>query len=169
MDHDAYLKSLRDRLSADGCTVQDESLDSIAALVGYRRDFLPQMMFSRIHLFTIAAAVAEVNAFAVEDFTQRVGTYAKNAKGAMRGAQSGVTAFAVLVSDRVYPDAIQVAARPAHIQFAVRIQPVVVDLAAGTVHTFRGRQFWGFAMNGHLRRKLNRYVTEPPRPGAPNP
>jgi hypothetical protein len=161
MDQETYLRSLRDRLAADGCTVTDEALGPVAAVVGYRSDFLPQMMFSKIHLFTVAAAVDEISAFVVEDFTQRVGRYGKDTKGAMRGAQSGVTAFAVLVSGRVHPDAVQAALRPAKMQFAVRTQPVVVDLATGTVHTFRGRQLWGFALNGHLRRKLNLYITEP--------
>jgi hypothetical protein len=163
MDHDAYLKALRNRLIADGCTVQDGFLGPVATIAGYRSNFLPQMMFSKIHLFTVAAAIDEVGGFAVEDFTQRVGKHGKDTKGAMRGAQSGIAAFAVLVSNRVHPDAAAIATRPAKIQFAVRTQPVVVDLSTGTVHTFRGRQLWGFALNGYLRRKLNLYVPGPQR------
>jgi hypothetical protein len=45
-------------------------------MVGYRSDLLPQAMFSKIHLFTVAAATPEANAFAVQDFTQRVGATA---------------------------------------------------------------------------------------------
>ncbi|MCW2884319.1 MAG: levansucrase [Streptosporangiaceae bacterium] len=164
MDHATYLTALRGRLAADGCTVQDTSLGPVAAIAGYRGNFLPQMMFSRIHLFTVAAAVQDVGAFAVDDFTRRVGEYGRATKGGMRGAQSGIAAFAVLVGDRVHPDAVPAATRPAKIEFAVRTQPVVVDLSAGVVHTFRGRQFWGFALNGFLRRKLALYVPDPAQP-----
>jgi hypothetical protein len=171
MHYEPYLKSLRNRMVADGCTVTDQALGPVNAVVGYRSDFLPQMMFSKLHLFTVATAVEEISAFAVEDFIKQVGTYGKDAKGAMRGMQSGVATFAVLVGDRVHPDAVAAAVQPAKIEFAVRTQPVVVDLSTGVVHTFRGRQLWGFAMNGYLRRKLNLYVPDPvqlqPDPPAP--
>jgi hypothetical protein len=161
VDHESYLTSFRERLAADGCTVKDEDLGPVRAVVGYRSDLLPQAMFSKIHLFTVAAATPEANAFAVQDFTQRVGSYAKNAKGQMRGLQSGVTTFAILVADHVLPEAVQLATRPPKLEFAVRTQSAIVDLSAGTVHTFRGRQLWGFALNGHLRRKLNLYAPGP--------
>jgi hypothetical protein len=170
MDHGTYLTAMRSRLTADGCTVQDISLGPVAAMAGYRGNLLPQMMFSKIHLFTVAAAVQDVGAFAVEDFTRRAGEYGKVTKGGMRGMQSGIAVFAVLVGTRVHPEAVQAATRPATVEFAVRTQPVVVDLSAGLVHTFRGRQLWGFALNGFLRRKLALYVPDPalpPRPQAP--
>jgi hypothetical protein len=138
----------------------------LRSLVGYRRDFLPQMMFSRIHLFTVAAQLSEVTPYAVEDFTRQVSSYVKAAKGGMRGAQSGIAAFTVLVSYHVADAAKAAAERPATMEFAVRCQPVVIDLSSRTMHTFRGRQLWGLMLNGHLRRKLALYLPEPAAVGA---
>lgn len=164
MNGSEYLALVRDSLTADRCSIEHQQIGPLPAIVGYRGDFLPQML-AKVHLVTVAATVQEATAYAVDDFTRQVGRYAKDRAGAMRGVQSGVAAFSVLVSDRVLPEAVAVAVRPAKMEFAARVQPVVVDLSAGTVHTFRGRQIWGFMLNGHLRRKLNRYIpTPPPQP-----
>jgi hypothetical protein len=42
-------------------TVKDEDIGPVRAVVGYRSDLLPQGMFSKIHLFTVAAATPEAN------------------------------------------------------------------------------------------------------------
>jgi hypothetical protein len=41
------------------------------------------------------------------------------------------------------------------------VQPAVVDLTEGRVHTFRGRRLWGAAFAGDLRDKSTRYLPDP--------
>jgi len=41
------------------------------------------------------------------------------------------------------------------------VQPAVVDLTEGRVHTFRGRRLWGAAFAGYLRSKSALYLPDP--------
>lgn len=160
MTPDAYLDGIGQRLAADGCAVTRDRIGPIDVVVGYRKDFLP-IALSRLHLVTVAGSLPEVTGPAVVQFARDVSQYAKSRSGALRGMQSGVGAFSILVSDRVTPDAVQAAQAKAKLEFAVRVQPAVVDTAAGVVHTFTGSQLFGAALNGHLRRKRELYVTAP--------
>jgi hypothetical protein len=107
---DAYMSTVRDRLIADGCKITYETVGPVQALVGYRSDI---KALSKMHLFTVVASVPEVNEATLRDFAHRVSDYAKAQKGALRGMQSGVLAFAVLVAPKVDNPAKEVAAQPA--------------------------------------------------------
>jgi hypothetical protein len=158
---DAYLITVRDRLIADGCEVTYETIGPVPAMVGYRSDI---KALSKMHLFTVVASVPEVNEAALRDFAHRVSDYAKAQKGAMRGMQSGVLAFAVLVAPKVDDQAKAVAAQPFRLGmggFAAMVQPAIADLTEGRVHTFRGRRLWGAALAGHLRKKSILYLPDP--------
>jgi hypothetical protein len=41
------------------------------------------------------------------------------------------------------------------------VQPAVVDLTEGRVHTFQGRRLWGAAFAGYLRKKRALYLPDP--------
>jgi hypothetical protein len=45
--------------------------------------------------------------------------------------------------------------------YAREVQPAVVDLTEGRVHTFRGRRVWGAALAGYLRQKSVLYLPDP--------
>ena len=158
---DAYLITVRDRLIQDGCTVTNEPIGSVQATVGYRSNI---KALSKVHLFTAVATVSEVNEAALRDFSHRVSDYAKAQKGRLRGVQSGVMALAVLVAPKVDDAAKQIAARPFRLGaggFAAMVQPAVVDLTEGRVHTFRDRRLWGAALAGYLRQKSILYLPDP--------
>src|SRR6266545_3388331 len=58
----------------------------------------------------------------------------------------------------------QVAATPFRLGVggvAAMVQPAVVDLAEGRVHTYRGRRLWGAALAGYLRNKSLLYLPDP--------
>lgn len=157
-----YVDGTGRRMLADGCEVHHDVVGPFQVLVGRRKDFLPQAL-SRLHLVTVAAAVPHVGAAEVTGFARDVSVYAKQRTGALRGMQSGIGAFSVLVSHEVSPDAVAVANRKAALEFAVRVQPVVVDLGRGVLHTFTGTQLVGIVLNGHLRRKRELYLPPPGR------
>jgi hypothetical protein len=158
---DAYLTTVRDRLIEDGCEVTNEPIGPVYAMVGYRSNV---KALSKVHLFTAVASVPEVNEAALQDFSHRVSDHAKAQKGQLRGVQSGVMALAVLVAPKVEDAAKQVAAKPFRLGaggFAAMVQPAVVDLTEGRVHTFRGRRLWGAALAGYLRQKSILYLPDP--------
>jgi hypothetical protein len=158
---DSYLTTVRDRLTEDGCEVTDEAIGSMQAMIGYRSNV---RALSKINLFTMVASVPEVDEAAMRDFARKASDYAKEKKGQFRGAQSGVAALAVLVAPKVDSAAKELAARPFRLGiggFAAIVQPAVVDLAEGRVHTFRGRRVWGAALAGYLRDKSVRYLPDP--------
>jgi len=158
---DAYLAAVRDRLVQDGCEVTEQPIGPVRALVGYRSNV---KALSKVHLFTAVASVSEVNEVAIQDFSVRVSDYAKEQKGRFRGLQSGVMAIAVLVAPTVDDAAKRVASRPFQLGaggFAAMVQPAVVDLTEGRVHTFRGRRVWGAALAGYLRQKSFLYLPDP--------
>jgi len=158
---DSYLTTVRDRLIEDGCEVTDEAIGSMQAMVGYRSNV---KALSKINLFTVVATVPEVDEATMRDFARKASDYAKDKKGQLRGAQSGVAALAVLVAPKVDSAAKELAARPFRLGvggFAAIVQPAVVDLTEGRVHTFRGRRVWGAALAGYLRDKSARYLPDP--------
>ncbi|WP_329103897.1 levansucrase [Micromonospora sp. NBC_01699] len=156
----AYLHSLSERLTADGCSVTREDWGGMPVLVGRRSDFRLQWLATKLHLITIAADVSSVDAGSIAAFTSHAMEYAK--RGVTRGAQVGVAAFPTLISDRVDPSASQWAGRRQRNQFACMGRPVVVDTARGTATAFRGTSPLGLVYSAHLRRKLGLYF--PPTP-----
>ncbi len=158
---EAYLSTVRDRLIEDDCEVTDEAIGPLHAMVGYRSNIKG---LSKMHLFTAVASVPEVNEATVRDFAHQVSDYAKTQKGRFRGAQSGVLALPVLVTSNADDAAKRVAASPFRLGvggFAAMVQPAVIDLAEGRVHTFRGRRLWGAAFAGYLRKKSTLYLPDP--------
>jgi hypothetical protein len=158
---EAYLTMVRDRLAEDGCEVTEQAIGPLQAMVGYRSNV---KALSKMHLFTVVASVPEVDEAAVQDFSRQVSDYAKAQKGRLRGAQSGVLALAALITPKADNAAKEVAANPFRLGFggfAAMVQPAVVDLTEGRVHTFRGRRLWGAAFAGYLREKSALYLPDP--------
>jgi hypothetical protein len=155
---DAYLATVRDRLVEDGCEVTGDTVGSLHAMVGYQSNV---KALSKMHLFTVVASVPEVNEATVRDFSRQASDYAKGQKGRLRGAQSGVLA---LVTPKADDAAKKIAANPFRLGvggFAAMVQPAVVDLTEGRVHTFQGRRLWGGAFAGYLRKKRALYFPDP--------
>ncbi|RVU22397.1 levansucrase [Streptomyces antnestii] len=154
----AYLTSLESRLVADGCATRWDDWFGVPVLVGRRADFRMRWMATNLHLFTVAAAVPETTVQSVDTFTSQVLTYAKNNKGGLPvGAQTGVAAFPVLVSERVDPAAVAWAEQQQRNRFACFARPVVVDSAQRYVGLYRGKPAIGRVYANHLIDKGDRY------------
>ncbi|WP_411083074.1 levansucrase [Streptomyces sp. cmx-18-6] len=153
-----YLGSVERQLAADGCQPRWDQLGGAPVLVGRRADFRMRWMATKLHLFTVAAAVPEITVPVVEDFTSRVLTYAKENKGGLPvGMQTGVAAFPVLVSDRVDPAAMAWAEEKQRNRFAYFARPVVVDTTHRYVGFYSGTPMVGAAYASHLVDKANLY------------
>ncbi|MFI6761436.1 levansucrase [Micromonospora sp. NPDC050417] len=151
----AYLQSLSERLTADGCSVSRQDWNGFPVVVGRRSDFRIQWMATKLHLVTVAADVSRISAESIESFTTNAMEYAK--RDVLRGMQSGVAVFPTLISDEVEPAASQWAAQRQRIGFAAMGRPVVVDTARGTTSCFRGTTALGLIYSSHIRRKLGLY------------
>ncbi|WSA78840.1 levansucrase [Streptomyces sp. NBC_01799] len=153
-----YLASVESRLAADGCGPRWEDWAGAPVLVGRRADFRMRWAATKLHLFTVAAAVPEITVPVVDTFTTQVLTYAKQNKGGLPvGMQTGVACFPVLVSDRIDPAAMAWAEEKQRNRFACFARPVVVDSAQGYVGMYRGKPVFGRIYAGHLIEKGVRY------------
>ncbi|WP_143228216.1 hypothetical protein [Actinomadura meyerae] len=156
-----YMEVVRERVVADGCEVTTEEVSGVPALVAYRSNW---RALSKMHLFTVVAECESVDAGTLEQFTREASLLAKERKGAMRGAQSGVLVIAALVTEYADEPAKVIAGRPFRQGvggFAALVQPAVVDLTDKSVHSFRGRRIWGAAFASYLRKKNMLYLPDP--------
>ncbi|MET7699883.1 levansucrase [Streptomyces sp. NPDC005485] len=154
----AYLASVQSRLTADGCETRWEDWAGVPVLVGRRADFRMSWMATRLHLFTVAAAVPEITVPAIEGFTDQVMKYAKDNKGGLPvGLQNGIGAFPLLVSDRVDPAAVHWAEAQQRIKFACMTRPVVVDSTQQYVGMYRGKPALGRVYASYFIQKGSQY------------
>ena len=63
--------------------------------------------------------------------------------------------------DNPAPDAVLAAHERPALELQARTQPVVVDPAGRALHTFEGTMWWGSAVNGYKRRRLQKYLPVP--------
>ncbi|MCC3767362.1 levansucrase [Streptomyces sp. UNOC14_S4] len=153
-----YMASLEQQLTADGCATHWEDWSSMAVLVGRRADFRVRWMATRVHLFTVAAAMPEITRPDIERFTRRVLTYAKANKGGLPlGSQTGVIVFPVLVGERVDPEAVAWAEEKQRGEFACMARPVVVGVARQRVGFYSGNPFFGRVYASYVNEKGARY------------
>ena len=154
----AYLASVAARLAADACQTWWEDWGGTPVLVGRRADFRLRWMGTKLHLFTVAAAVPEITMPTIGTFTFQAMEYAKRTKGGLpAGLQTGIGVFPVLVSDRVDPAAVQWAEAQARHDWGITARPVVVDSARQYVGTCRRKGFVGRAYASHMTKKSRLY------------
>ncbi|AXG76481.1 levansucrase [Streptomyces paludis] len=162
MIHDtthAYLAGLESRLAADGCAPRQDNWGGAPVLVGRRADFRLRWMATRLHLFTIAAAVPHIDFQTIATFTNQSLQYARKNKGGLPvGLQTGVAVLPVLVSERVDPAALAWAREKQRNEFACIARPVVVDSARGEIAFFRGHPMIGGIYSSHLVKKGDAYL-----------
>ncbi len=157
-----YLASVGSRLATDGCGPRWEDWSGAPVLVGRRADFRLRWMGTRLHLFTIAAAVPEITVATIDTFTAQVQRYAKANKGGLpAGMQTGVAVFPLLVSGRIDPAAMAWAVDRQRVQFACLARPVVADVTRRQVGFHRGRPAIGRLYASHLTDKGESYFDCP--------
>ncbi|WP_200308767.1 levansucrase [Streptomyces adelaidensis] len=153
-----YLASVAARLAADECRTWWEDWAGVPVLVGRRADFKWRWMGTRLHLFTVAAAVQEITIPTIEAFTDQVMAYAKKTKGGLpAGFQNGLASFPVLISDRVDPAAVRWAEAQQRQKWASLSRPVVVDSTQQYVGTYHGTPVIGLAYSSYFEQKARQY------------
>ncbi|WP_372667579.1 hypothetical protein [Amycolatopsis kentuckyensis] len=146
-----YLGVVAERIQRSGGNFGTVQIGPALCPVGL---FAESVMLSTMNYCVIAAAVPEINAAALYDFTGRATQYARaNLVGTMGWTAASVV-IAGLVGQHVHPDAAQAASAKTSNQFGGETRMVAVDLTAGQTYAFTGGKFWGAAMHGAIRAKL---------------
>jgi hypothetical protein len=149
-----YLAGAAERLQADGSATDTAQLPGGAALVGYQGKFKVQWMLTKLNLFTLVFPVPVVTAAALEGFANDAVQYAVNQKGQLRGLQNGVAAIAVLVGERVEPDAAEYARKQLVRRFSAFGWPGAVDLSTGASYSHEGPVLLGGVYAGWMRKRM---------------
>jgi hypothetical protein len=153
-----YLGAMAERVQRAGGRLNSVPIGPATAVVGL---FTEQVLLTTMNYCVIAAAVPEVSAAALYDFTGRATQHARaNLTGTM-GWTAGSVVIAGLVGQRVYPDAAQAASAKSGNQFGGETRMVAVDLSAGQLYAFVGGKIWGAAMQGSVNAKLTYCFPQP--------
>ncbi|NBH10407.1 hypothetical protein [Amycolatopsis sp. SID8362] len=153
-----YLGAVAERIQRSGGRLNSVQIGPATAVVGL---FTESVMLTTMNYCVIAAAVPEVSAAALYDFTGRATQHARaNLIGTM-GWTAGSVVIAGLVGQRVYPDAAQAASAKSGNQFGGETRMVAVDLSAGQMFAFVGGKLWGAAVQGSVNAKLTYCFPQP--------
>ncbi|HET6709284.1 hypothetical protein [Amycolatopsis sp.] len=153
-----YLGAMAERIQRSGGRLNTVQIGPATAVVGL---FTESVMLSTMNYCVVAAAVPEVTAAALYDFTGRATQHARaNMVGSMGWTAASVV-IAGLVGGRVYPDAAQAASAKSGNQFGGETRMVAVDLSAGQMYAFVGGKFWGAAVQGSVNAKLTYCFPQP--------
>ncbi len=153
-----YFGAMAERIQRAGGLLNTVQIGPATAVVGL---FTEAVLLTKMNYCVIAAAVPEVSAAALYDFTGRATQYARaNLQGTLGWTATSVV-IAGLVGHRVHPDAAQAASAKSGNQFGAETRMVAVDLTAGQLHAFVGGKFWGAAMHGSINAKLTYCFPQP--------
>jgi hypothetical protein len=153
-----YLGVVAERIQRGGGRLNSVQIGPATAVVGL---FTESVMLSTMNYCVVAAAVPEVSAAALYDFTGRATQHARaNVMGTVGWTAASVV-IAGLVGPRVYPDAAQAASAKSGNQFGGETRMVAVDTTAGQMYAFVGGKFWGAAMHGSINAKLTFCFPQP--------
>lgn len=129
-------------------------------MVGRRSDKKARWFGTRVHMFTIAAAIPNVDVATLAGFTGWAMNYAKQHKGGGLPVSYGnvITVFPVLVGGAVHPAAKDWAREDLRLmELAVASRPVVVDTGAAEVALYRGKPLHGRMFVNHTLEKADLY------------
>ena len=153
-----YLGVVAERIQRSGGRLNSVQIGPATAVVGL---FTESVMLSTMNYCVVAAAIPEVSAAALYDFTGRATQHARaNVTGTVGWTAASVV-IAGLVGARVYPDAAQAASAKSGNQFGGETRMVAVDTTAGQMFAFVGGKFWGAAMHGSINAKLTFCFPQP--------
>ena len=153
-----YLGAMAQRIQQSGGQLNSVQIGPATAVVGA---FTESVMLTTVNYCVVAAAVPEVTAAALYDFTGRATQHARATMVGTMGWTAGSVVIAGLIGNRVYPDAAQAASAKSGNQFGGETRMVAVDLSAGQMYAFVGGKLWGAAMQGSVNAKLTFCFPQP--------
>lgn len=153
-----YLGAMAQRIQQSGGRLNSVQIGPATAVVGA---FTESVMLSTMNYCVIAAAVPEVTAAALYDFTGRATQHARATMVGTMGWTAASVVIAGLIGNRVYPDAAQAASAKSGNQFGGETRMVAVDLSAGQMYAFVGGKLWGAAVQGSVNAKLTFCFPQP--------
>ncbi|MER5738595.1 hypothetical protein ABT117_23345 [Streptomyces sp. NPDC002262] len=155
-----YLTALRGRLTADGCAVTPQSWNGHPVVAAHRADRKARWFGTKVELFVLAAAVPEVDAAALGEFTGWAMGHVKGLRRGIPGARNAAFVLPALVSARVRPEAARWAAEDARLLGTSLIsRPLTVETAPDAVRTtmYRGQVPLGGLFTRHVLGKAALY------------
>ncbi|GAB3704379.1 hypothetical protein GCM10027598_04380 [Amycolatopsis oliviviridis] len=153
-----YLGAVAERIQRSGGRLNTVQIGPSAAVVGL---FTESVMMSTMNYCVVAAAIPEVTAPALYDFTGLATQHARaNVMGTVGWTAASVV-IAGLIGDRVYPDAAQAASAKSGNQFGGETRMVAVDVSAAQMYAFVGGKLWGAAVQGSVNAKLTFCFPQP--------
>lgn len=153
-----YLGAMAERIQRSGGRLNSVQIGPATAIVGA---FTESVMLTTMNFCVVAAAIPEVTAAALYDFTGRATQHARATMIGTMGWTAGSVVIAGLIGNRVYPDAAQAASAKSGNQFGGETRMVAVDLSAGQMYAFVGGKFWGAAIQGSVNAKLTYCFPQP--------
>ena len=158
IDADTYIHAFVRRATAQRGRVFPDRVGPLQAMVC---DSYESMGLSEVRYCVIIAAVPEVNAFIVGDFTRQGVQYASNTVAGVKGLSTTVITLVGLVSARVAPDAAAAANAKPSMEFAGAHRSVVVDVTSGAVHAYTGSSFREWAVSSSIKTKMHSLFPPP--------
>jgi hypothetical protein len=153
-----YLGAVAERIQRSGGRLNSVQIGPATAVVGL---FTESVLLTTMNYCVVAAAVPEVSAAALYDFTGRATQHARaNVLGTVGWTAASVV-IAGLVGGPVHPDAAQAASAKSGNQFGGETRMVAVDLPAGQRYAFVGGKFWGAAVQSSVNAKLTYCFPQP--------
>lgn len=148
-----FLDAAGRRLQADRSEVSWVTLPGGPALLGYRRAFRPQWVFSLLFTFTFVTAGPVASARGLDLFARDAVQHALTRKGHLLGRHVKIGVLAVLGAERVEPEAVHFARSSVVRSSGAFAWPVVVDLPTGTSESHQGPMLEGLVFDRWMRKR----------------
>ncbi|MDQ1710589.1 MAG: hypothetical protein QOE45_39 [Frankiaceae bacterium] len=155
MTPEEFTAVAESRLAGAKYTVTRLALSGAPAVVGQRKPFRAQWMFTQLKTSVVVSAVDHATGTGWMRFLQHAFLAAKDIKGGLpNGLQSGVGAVPVLAATSVDAEAaLSATERPQYEWFTGVSLPALVDLSTGQVHQFDQRVLVGAIYLPFLRKQ----------------
>lgn len=140
MNYNNYIEAISQRFSK----IEEVKINSLSVKSMYEEKFEIKWMATKLKNFSFVAYTSKIDADDIITYSSACLDYAlKSYKGLPRGLQNGVSAFNVLVSEKVTEKAKATAmARPKK-HFAAFQMPVIVDLSNENIYYYKNTPIWG--------------------------
>lgn len=166
IDAQTYLNAFAQRAQAQRAQVHPAQVGPLQAVVA---DSYDSVGLGEVRYVVIAAAVPEVNAFVVGDFTRHGVQWASGTLRGVKGFGASVITIVGLVSARVAPDAVSAATAKPSMEYSGAHRSVVVDLTNNAVHAYAGSSFREFGVASNIKTKLTSLFLPPAQMGQFGP